>query len=127
MPPKTRHQEIFEKLEELKAKKRDAVRDRKESLNQIPAYVDLTEEIGKLKENRKRHELSFDQENPELADSIDSIKLQIETTTFSLTTALLEAYKKGDGIQLFKRGKGGKLKKIGVEFGAKFKQLSLFD
>lgn len=120
-------QELYDRLQDLRFKKRDLTATRHAQLMAIPRYKKLCDEQGQLRESKRSIVSGWEEGNEELCTSIDSLDEKIKSTQFSLTNAMLDAMRDGDRMELTKKLSSGKMKKLAFEFRVKFTQLSLFD
>lgn len=120
-------QKLYERLNALRADRAAKIRERKESLENIPRYADIKKEAQALAEQRKSVEKDWEGQNDGIMTEIDSLKTKVESAEFALAGAMLEAWREGHSVELTKVRANGEKKKVGYEFKLKFIQPSLFD
>lgn len=97
---------------------------RKESLDAIPKYKELSDEMGAARIQRTSVTSDFDEKEPSHKRRIDSSKESIDVLEAKLSGLALEHYKKtGTMLELKKTARDGSTKKVRVGFKA---QMTLF-
>lgn len=123
--PLTEAQSTYDELCEQRRNLNAHSKLRRESLENIPKYAEILKELEGRRIVKKNLELSFDEKEPSHKNRIDALKDQIDAIEAKLTGLALDHFKKtGAVLELVKRTKSGKEKKIRIGFA--FRQLSLF-
>lgn len=123
--PLTEAQSVFDELTENRRDLNGRAKVRREALENIPKYNELTDDMKEAREERKGVIATFDSCEPSHKRGMETVKDKIDALSAKLTGIALEHFKKtGSVLELVKRNKNGKEKKIRIGFA--FRQLSLF-
>lgn len=120
-------QALYDHLQTLRFKLTALTKDRKEQLGKKPKYAELTKESTALRAQKKSIEAEFDSTHESMRESIDNTKADISAHELALMGHALDAHRLNMPLNITKKAKNGKVRKIVVSFKATFKQLSLFE
>ena len=93
-------QKVFSELQEKRKQLKELKRQFREELEAIPEYVELAEKKKSLNERIKQIKTSVEQSNPELANKIDDLKIDIASDKEMLSDILLNKYVAGEQVEL---------------------------
>ncbi len=118
-------QSLWEKHEIIKGQLKTETDTFKEALSEVGEYVELTEKMKDLRDQRKEVVEKLEDENPTLAARIEDLKERLKVAKESLDLKVLDELKRGKNVEVIDNLKRKELKPvISVRFS---NQPSLFD
>lgn len=123
--PMIEAQSVYNELTESRRDLNGRAKVRREALENIPKFNELTEDMKTARDERKGVISTFDTNEPSHKRGMETVKDKIDALQAKLTGLALEHFKKtGTMLEVIKRTKSGSEKKVRIGFS--LNQLSLF-
>lgn len=93
-------QVIYNRILELKKKKRELTAILKDQYAQSPEYLELNEKIQALREKRKQVTQAIDSHNSDTVNKLDDLKIDLASEKELFNDVMLNTLVKGETVEL---------------------------